>query len=307
MPMTALSGITIGGTLIAEADWKAMVMNLQAAAQPEIADEQQQIAMLRHALMRAVKQRVSGLRRFGILLSGGVDSSLLALLCKQLEKEFTCYTVGLAGSSDILAAQRAAELLDLKLVQRTFTMEELEPLFRRVAEIVPRADAVSIGVGAVELAAIELAKSDGTCVLMGGLGSEEIFAGYERHAQAAEVNAECWNGLFNMHTRDLQRGAALSTALGVQFLTPFLDPAVITVAMRIPGSAKIAQGEKKVILRKAAEALGLPKEIAWRKKQAAQYGSKFDAVLEKLAKQAGMGKQGYVAGLTPTARASPTN
>ena len=67
--------------------------------------------------------------------------------------------------------------------------------------------------------------------------------------------------------------------------------------MRIPGKEKIVNGEKKVILRKTAAALGLPQEIAYRKKQAAQYGSKFDAVLEKCAKQDGIGKQAYVATL----------
>lgn len=296
--MTELAGITVNGKLIPEAEWKARIANLQATVltQSLVSEEPAQISALRDALTNAVKLRTAGVK-FGILLSGGVDSSLLALLCKQLGRSFTCYTVGLSHAPDILAAQRAAALLHLKLVQRTFTIEELEPLFRRVAEIVPTPDAVSIGVGAVELAALELAKADGTNVLMGGLGSEEIFAGYERHAQAMDVTAECWNGLFNMHTRDLQRDAAIATALQVQFLTPFLDPTVMAAAMRIPGTAKIVAGERKVVLRKTAEALGLPGEIAWRKKQAAQYGSKFDAVLTRLARQSRVGKRTYAEAL----------
>jgi asparagine synthase (glutamine-hydrolysing) len=294
--MTELAGITVNGRLIPEADWKAMVTNLQSITQQPLRTEAEQIAELKTELIGAVKRRVAG-AKFGVLLSGGVDSSLLALLCKQIGKEFTCYTVGIEGSPDLIAARNAAQLLGLQLKQRIYTKSELEQLFHTVAKLLPRVDVVSVGVGTVVLAAAQLAKEDGITVLMGGLGSEEIFAGYERHAQSADVNAECWAGLFNMHARDFVRDAAIAHALQIQFLTPFLDPAVISTAMRIPGTAKIVSGEKKVILRKMAAAIGLPQEIAYRKKQAAQYGSKFDAVLEKCAKQDGLGKQAYVAAL----------
>lgn len=296
--MAELSGITVDGTLVPEAVWKAHITNLQASVNDEapLTDERTQISAIQLALTNAVKHRIAG-RKFGILLSGGIDSSLLALICKQLGKEFTCYNVGIDGSPDVEAAQQAASMLGLKLKQRIYRTEELPELFGRTAKILPHLDVVSLGVGAVELAAIELAVLDGTRVLMGGLGSEELFAGYARHAQAKDINQECWAGLFNMHARDLVRDAAIAQHLHVELLTPFLDPALIAAAMRIPGDAKIVVGEKKVILRKAAEHLGLPKEISWRKKQAAQYGSKFDAVLEKLAKRAGVEKRAYVEGL----------
>ncbi|HLC66853.1 MAG TPA: asparagine synthase-related protein [Candidatus Nanoarchaeia archaeon] len=280
--------------LINETAWKERiaVLHKQTQAESTLTKESAQIETLQRVLRDAVRSRISG--RFGLLLSGGVDSSLLALLCKEHQADFVCYNVGIQGSPDVEAAQIAASMLNLRLKQRIFTIDELEQLFRRAAQILPIVDVVSLGVAAVEIAAVELAQQDGTNILMGGLGSEEIFAGYERHAHAAEVNAECWQGLENMYVRDLVRDAAVAKHCGVQFVTPFLDSELIVAAMRIPGSGKIAKGEKKVILRKTAESLGLPKEISWRKKHAAQYGSRFDAVLEKLAKRAGMGKQEYV-------------
>lgn len=297
--MTELARITENGRLVAEADWKAHIMNLQAQVQhvPSLAHEGEQLAEIESTLCSAVKQRTAG-QTFGLLLSGGVDSTLLAVLCKELQRTFRCYTVGIEESADLIAARSVAKKLDLQHTVRVYTRAELHPLFAQTARLLPTRDVLSVGVGAVVLAGIQLAQRDGVRMLMGGLGSEEIFAGYERHGSAPEVNAECWNGLFNMHGRDLVRDCALAQATHTSFLTPFLDPRVIITAMRIPGNAKVCATEKKIILRKFAAAMGVPDAIAFRKKQAAQYGSRFDHAMEKLAKQKGFpGKKEYVASL----------
>jgi asparagine synthase (glutamine-hydrolysing) len=98
------------------------------------------------------------------------------------------------------------------------------------------------------------------------LGSEEIFAGYQRHAKADEVNEECWAGWKSTWERDLTRDAALGEHLKIKVLVPFMDEEVIKKAMGIDGSKKINSETRKVILREIAEELGLLKEIAWRKK-----------------------------------------
>ncbi|HLC32534.1 MAG TPA: asparagine synthase-related protein, partial [Candidatus Nanoarchaeia archaeon] len=168
-------------------------------------------------------------------------------------------------------------------------------LLKRTAKIVPHADVISIGVGSVVVAAAELAKIDGVDILFAGLGSEEIFAGYERHVKAKDVNEECWNGLTNViWERDFTRDAAIATKMKFTVRVPFLDDEVIKTAMGISGEHKIREDQKKVILREIAESTGLPKEIAWRKKKAAQYGSGFDKALEQLAKQKKMQKSEFV-------------
>ena len=139
--------------------------------------------------------------------------------------------------------------------------------------------------GAVILAARELARKDKINYFFSGLGSEEIFAGYERHTKATNVNRECWQGLKQMWDRDLVRDFNLGKELKMTVKTPFLDSELIRTAMRIPGEWKINDTEKKIILSEIAdEFLG---EFAWRKKKAAQYGSCFDKAIGKLAKKHG--------------------
>lgn len=145
---------------------------------------------------------------------------------------------------------------------------------------------------------MRLGKEQGISIFFGGLGSEEVFAGYQEHALAEDVNEACWKGLSGrLYERDFTRDAALGKALNVQVRCPFLDDDVIVTAMGIPGERKIVGEHKKAILREIAEELGLPREIAWRKKMAAQYGSGFDKALERLAKKSGMKKSEYAKNL----------
>ena len=117
------------------------------------------------------------------------------------------------------------------------------------------------------------------------MGSEEIFAGYERHNQAENIQEECWQGLKLMWSRDLVRDFNLAKELNIKIKTPFLDKELIEYAMKLPAEWKIVREKKKVILREVAEEfLG---EFAWRKKKAAQYGSCFDKAIAKLAKKNG--------------------
>jgi len=176
-------------------------------------------------------------------------------------------------------------------VEKTFSLEEAEPIVKEAVRILPKPDAidadyvVKVGVASVVIAAKGIATGS---VFFSGLGSEEIFAGYERHVKAADINQECWNGLRKMWRRDFLRDFAVGKRLGITLLTPFLDEQVIVEAMKLPGGAKIVGEHKKVVLREIAEELGLSHDIAWRKKQGAQYGSRFDKALDKLAARKGM-------------------
>src|SRR3989338_5156899 len=126
------------------------------------------------------------------------------------------------------------------------------------------------------------------CIAFKCLGSEEIFAGYERHLNAMQswenVHKECWNGLKNMWERDMKRDFLIAKHNNIELRLPFLDKEVIASAMNIHPMYKISKDEKKIILREIAQEMGLPKEFAWRKKKAAQYGSNFIKGLDKLAR-----------------------
>ena len=248
-----------------------------------------------HASSRA-REQVSlamPMPRFGILFSGGVDSSLIAFVAKKLNCNFTCYTVGIQGSDDIEWAKKVADEYGFNFKYKLLSLEELENIVKNVVKILNDADIVKVSVGSVLYAGGKLALADNNNVLFGGLGSEEIFSGYQRHEEALQGNnfealhKECWNGLKGMWQRDLVRDFAIAKQLDLDLRTPFLDKELVKVAMSIHPMYKLDKDNKKIILREAAEFIGLKKEFAWRKKQAAQYGSNFLNGIEKLAKKNG--------------------
>ncbi|MBI2652953.1 hypothetical protein HYX00_05805 [Candidatus Woesearchaeota archaeon] len=218
---------------------------------------------------------------------------LIAFVSKQLKCNFTCYTVGIENSDDIAWAKKVANEYGFNFKYKILSLDEFENILKSVIKILGDADIVKASVGSVLYSAGKLALSDGNNILFGGLGSEEIFAGYQRHEEALKENnfealhKECWNGLKNMRKRDLTRDFTIAKQLGVDLRTPFLDKELIKIAMNVHPMLKLDKNNKKIILREAAEFIGLKKEFAWRKKQAAQYGSNFVNGIEKLAKKNG--------------------
>jgi len=239
---------------------------------------------LKKVIVKSIKERIPK-KKFGILFSGGVDSSFIALICKQMKADFICYTIGYGETArDVEWAKKVAEKLDLNLKVKELSFDEAKKYIIKTAKLLGEIErpVVHVGVGAVVMAAADMAKKDKVNVLLGGLGSEEIFAGYERH-QGKGINDECWFGLKRMVEGDLKRDSIIAKAKKINVLTPFLDKELIKKAMLVPGSKKMNKEYKKVILREIAEELGLPKEFAWRKKKAAQYGSRLDKAIKKLA------------------------
>lgn len=288
--MTELSGITIKGNLIEQSKWKSYILSLQNSFDNLETNKERAKKNLKDKLTNAIKKRLTD--NLGVFFSGGIDSTLIAFICKQLNQDFTCYSVGMENAPDLIYAQKVANSLNLRLRTKIFTLEEFEALLKKVISIIKEPDTVKISVGSVIYAASELAKQDNIKALFSGLGSEEIFAGYERHWLAfngdyRNIHLECWSGLTDMWSRDLKRDYLISKANNFTLLLPFLDKEVITTAMNIHPMYKINASDKKIILRETAEDLGINKDFCWRKKKAAQYGSYFQKAIEKLQKKNG--------------------
>ena len=281
--------------LISEKKWIKNIVELETASKRSTKKK------VEKALVEAVKERIPKSipkKKFGVLLSGGIDSCLIALLCQQAGAKFTCYTVGMKDSPDIDWAKAFAKRFKIPLKVKLFDLASIEKQFKKAKKALKHVDILSIGVGAVLLSAIELGKKDRVKDFFTGLGAEEIFAGYHHHAESKDPHAECWKRLKSCWKRDLKRDYEIAAATKVNLLTPFLDDNLIKTAMGISIKRKINKKEKKIILRQIAEDLGLPKKFAWRSKQAAQYGSWFDKAMMKLAKQSGHKfKQKYLANL----------
>ena len=265
------------------ADWTSFINELKTGNLIE--DKTKAKLLLEKELINAVKKRIPK-EKFGILFSGGVDSSTIALICKRFTNNFNCYTVGFKGSQDVLYAKRVAKELKLNLKIKILDADEIEKIAKRLIKILDKRDIVSVSVGLVTYSAMELAKADGINTVFTGLGSEEIFAGYQRHKEAGDINKECWDGLSMMYGRDFERDMPIADFFEVKPETPFLDEDVIKIGMQIPGKFKIGI-ENKLILREISNDLGLKKEFAFRKKKAAQYGSNFIKALDKISKKNG--------------------
>ena len=283
--MAVLANIVKNGKLVNKQSWEKYIETLKIASKNNKTTDKKKIKkQLQQTLTEAVAIRLPA-EKFGIMFSGGVDSSTLALIAKKLRGKFICYSVGMDGSKDLIEAKKVAKKMKFKLHYETLDLAEAEKIIKKAVKIIGEANVVNVGVAAVEIAVIELAKKDKINTFFGGLGSEEIFAGYQRHENSKDANQECWNGLKNMWGRDLVRDYKVATSTNATFLIPFLDKDLIVETMNIPGKLKISKTEKKIILREISLALGLPKQFAYRKKLAAQYGSGFDKAMQKLAKQ----------------------
>ena len=280
------------GKLIPEDEWVEIINNLEQQTKPSTKDQ------LQKTINDAIEKRLPK-EKFGLLLSGGVDSSFLALAFAKVD--VVAITVGLEGSPDLEFAKKLAKHLNLTHIEKVLTLDELETIILEVMKITKKDDIITIGVGAVEYAGLQIAQQHNLKIIFGGLGAEEIFAGYQRHEQAEDINKECWNGLMNMHSRDLERDYAIFSHFNIEARTPFLDRELIISAMGIDAKKKMNKEYKKVILREIAEEQGLPEEFAWRKKKAAQYGSNIIKAIEKLAKRKNFKfKKEYLAAVSST-------
>ena len=279
------------GNLIKKEDWEKLISSMETNCNNLETNKARAKRKLRDTIETAIKNRTINLEKFGILFSGGVDSTLIAFLCKKYNLDFTCYTIGLENSQDIEFAKIIANKYDFDLKYRTLTLDDFENIIKNVVKILNNSEIVWVSVGSVLYATAQLALQDNIKILFGGIGTEEIFAGYQRHDEALKNNdfevlhIECWNGLKNMWNRDLLRDFIISKNLGVELRTPYMDENVIKTSMQIHPMYKLNKEDKKIILREIAEDIGLEKEFAWRKKKAAQYGSNFIKGIDKLAKK----------------------
>jgi len=253
-------------------------------------DHKEILKQTKELVINSIKKNIPE-EKFGILFSGGVDSTLIAQVCKKNKANFICYTAalkekGLKQAEDLTYAKKAAKKLNLKLKIKTLSLNETEKYIKKVLSILKEPNVVKVGVALPFYIAFEMAKKDKIKVMFSGLGSEELFAGYERHTKAKDVNRECFNGLLNMYERVISRDLAIAKAQNIELKVPYLDEKLIEYALKIPAEFKLSVNQNKLILREVAEQLGL-KEFAWRKKRAAQYGSGFDKAIEKLAKRNG--------------------
>ncbi|WP_340818035.1 diphthine--ammonia ligase [Methanolobus sp. WCC4] len=232
--------------------------------------------------------------KFGILFSGGLDSTIIAYMCKMMGKEpgvdFTCYTAGLSGVQlppDIEYAKRMAEELGLDLRIKTIGLEEVEEYLKDVVPLVEDSNVPKVGVALTMYAACVAAKEDGIRVMFSGSGADEVFAGYDRHKRSTDIARDCYADVLKIYEKNTYRDDVVSMNNNIELRVPYLDKHFVDYCLKIPPEYKINEEQNKLILRMLADEIGIPSDVSQRRKQAAQYGSRFDKAIGKLAKKAG--------------------
>jgi len=217
----------------------------------------------------AVLKRVPD-KPFNVLFSGGVDSYVIIQILKKHNIPHGVISVGVEGSKDLEEIKKSG--INTKII--TLTKEKILEDAEKIVEQIRDSNPIKIGVGIVTLNGTKEKEK----VVMSGLGADELFAGYERMRKGNETN-ETITQLLTMYEKSTYRDDSISMSNNTEMRLPYLDKELITYCLGL--KEKIKNNQNKNPLRELAEKIGVPKEFAWRKKTAAQYGTGVDKVLTK--------------------------
>ena len=250
----------------------------------------------RKALIGAMEKRVQDFQRIGIIFSGGIDSVLIAYLAARMVPEVICYTGGVTGSSDIVYARQIADRLGLKLKVCELDQEGVERLVPEVMNVIEDSNAGQVEVALPVYCAVKLAHEDGIKVMLTGQGADELFGGYSWYAKVVEkegykiLRRHMTEDLLLLYKETLEREDKITMAHSIELREPFLDPEVIKMALATSLRLNVRGGSDsfgKHVHRKLAETLGIPRDIAYRIKEAAQHGSGMHGMLDAIARKHG--------------------
>jgi asparagine synthase (glutamine-hydrolysing) len=219
-----------------------------------------------------------------VMASGGIDSSVIAATMRSEGRKTTILTTGMEGSEDLFYAEKLALELGAEFIPRIIKEDEIENIMRKLKQIGIYGYNVIIGVG--EYTTMEKARESGITHIFNGLGSDELFFGFNMHRQIPFDELEDFRErrLSYLGAIDLDRVYRIAENFGISVHFPYLSDGVVNAALNTPIEENEEIYDKKP-LRSIAMDLGLSSFIAGRKKRAFQYGTGVVKYLEKLAKK----------------------
>ncbi|NCD34813.1 MAG: asparagine synthase B [Spartobacteria bacterium] len=250
-----------------------------------IPEKRVDLAELREALEAAVKRQLMCDVPYGLLISGGVDSSIIAAIAakysqRRVESDdydaawwprMHSFSVGLKGSPDLAAAKKVADHIGTVHHEVYFTVQEGLDAIRDVIYHLETFDVTTIRAATPMYLMSRKIKAFGIKMILSGEGADEIFGGYlyfHKAPNAVEFHEELVRKLSALHLYDCLRANKSTAAWGLEARVPFLDKEFMDVAMNINPEDKLCGGGKveKGILRQAFEGY-VPSEILWRQKE----------------------------------------
>ncbi len=250
-----------------------------------VKEQSSSIDELRKSLEGAVHRQLMSDVPYGVLLSGGLDSSVISAIARKYAPrriesndssaawwpQLHSFSVGLEGSPDLAAARRAADHIGTIHHEIHFTIQEGLDALRDVIYYLETYDVTTVRASTPMYLMARVIKSMGVKMVLSGEGADEVFGGYlyfHKAPGAKEFHDETIRKISKLHLYDCLRANKALCAWGVEGRVPFLDKEFLDVAMTLNPADKMAGNGKmeKWILRKAFEDY-LPEDIVWRQKE----------------------------------------
>lgn len=246
---------------------------------------QQEVTAVHDALEDAVRRQLMSDVPYGVLLSGGLDSSVISAIAKQFAAkrietdgqkdawwpQLHSFAVGLEGSPDLAKAREVADFIGTVHHEIHYAIQEGLDAIRDVIYYIETYDVTTVRASTPMYLLARVIKSMGIKMVLSGEGADEVFGGYLYFHKAPDARAfheETVRKLSKLYLYDCLRANKSLSAWGVEGRVPFLDKEFLDVAMRIHPASKMCPGktiEKKVV-REAFTHL-LPESVAWRQKE----------------------------------------
>lgn len=243
------------------------------------------VRVVREELMAAVKRQLMSDVPYGVLLSGGLDSSVISAIAEKYSQHrveeggesrawwprLHSFAVGLKGAPDLAKAKLVADYIGTVHHEINYTIQEGLDAIRDVIYFTETYDVTTIRASTPMYLLARVIKSMGIKMVLSGEGADEIFGGYlyfHKAPNAEEFHKETLRKLSKLYLYDCLRANKSLAAWGVEGRVPFLDREFVDVAMHINPEYKVCPGQtiEKKIVREAFSDI-LPNEVAWRQKE----------------------------------------
>ena len=245
------------------------------AGEPAVSDAAEAAALVRSALADSIAVRLDTSLPVGVILSGGLDSSITLAHVREMRPDCVAFTVGAPGSADIAYASKLAADLGVRheiieIPPRMIRLAQVKEAIR-ISELTEYGDIIN---AVVSVPLFRRIADLGIKVVLTGDGSDELFGGYAMYDHVGPERARRLfvHKLANLGRTELQRVDRTSMASGVEVRVPFLDPVVVDLAMRLPMALKVRGKTEKWILRQAFAGL-LPDYVRLRPKNPMSHAS----------------------------------
>lgn len=258
---------------------------------------------LHELLLKSTMERVSDAEKIAVSFSGGLDSSVIAVLAKKCMKNVNLVTVGLEGHPELRHAETAAESLELPIQIQAYTVADVENVLKKVLWLIEEPDVMKVGVAIPFFWAAQIASEIKCHVLLAGQGADELFGGYHKYLnQYAQGGVEAvqkamFHDVVNSYETNFQRDNPVCAFHKVDLRLPFIDREVVRFALSLPLNLKITSAEdslRKHVLRRVAQDMNVPTFISDKTKKAVQYTTGVDRAIRELARKKGLTQKDYV-------------